>query len=424
MTETHRRTLPAFFAALIAFALAIAIPFCFAQPTHAYAAQTKKIVFKLNGGKQASHQKKTVKKNAKLSVKNLKSPTKLGYVFAGWYTNKKCTKKAVYLYGSKKASKRTVYAKWTPKAYPITYTSSATVCKITDTQNFTSMQSMAIDAKNSRIYVAKVLSDKDYMGLYTAPLNDDGTAGDWVCIYIATDIGHCNGMTLVPQKTGTVLFLTSTTGVIRLTIGEDLQATAASRRFSNYLISGLGYSTTCNQLIMRKRRASVSDKSKMPCYVCAEDGSSMRTVYLYVPSLVTVKAGVFSKTAYSCKPQKWSWQDLCYSDGYVYAVLSDSTGSGHVKRNLVLRYKTGDLSTLKNKAVIDCSDVVVDTFFTYSNPLISGFELEGCDVANSRLFTVANIWSTEKDSESNSYQQDSMQLLSSSDCLEEGEQSF
>ena len=80
-----------------------------------------KIVYKLNGGKQKSGYRKTVKIGKKLSVKKLKSPTRAGYSFAGWYKNKKLTKKASYVRGKSLRSKRTLYAKWTPIRYGIEY---------------------------------------------------------------------------------------------------------------------------------------------------------------------------------------------------------------------------------------------------------------------------------------------------------------
>ena len=63
-----------------------------------------KITYKLNGGK--NNKANPSKYGGTLTLKN---PTRAGYVFKGWYTNKKLTKKVTKLSMTKN---RTVYAKW------------------------------------------------------------------------------------------------------------------------------------------------------------------------------------------------------------------------------------------------------------------------------------------------------------------------
>lgn len=89
----------------------------------AYAANTNsyKIIYKLNGGSQPKKQVKKVKKGKTLKVSKIKKPTRAGYTFKGWYTNKKLTKKAKSVKGVSKKSKRTLYAKWKAKTYSIAY---------------------------------------------------------------------------------------------------------------------------------------------------------------------------------------------------------------------------------------------------------------------------------------------------------------
>ena len=67
------------------------------------------ITYKLNGGKNNKKNPKTYTITSK-SIK-LAAPTRKGYVFKGWYRNKKCTKKVTSI---KKGStgKMTLYAKW------------------------------------------------------------------------------------------------------------------------------------------------------------------------------------------------------------------------------------------------------------------------------------------------------------------------
>ena len=84
-------------------------------------AATYSIVFKLNGGKQASGQVTTIAKGKTLKAAKLKAPTRKRYKFAGWYANRALTTKATTLKGVSDASKRTVYAKWTLKSYNIMY---------------------------------------------------------------------------------------------------------------------------------------------------------------------------------------------------------------------------------------------------------------------------------------------------------------
>ncbi len=80
-----------------------------------------RIVYKLNGGKLPASHKKTIKKNKTYKVSKLKKPTRNGYLFKGWYSNKSLTKKAKIIKGKSSASKRTVYAKWKTRSYTISY---------------------------------------------------------------------------------------------------------------------------------------------------------------------------------------------------------------------------------------------------------------------------------------------------------------
>lgn len=76
------------------------------------------ITYNLNGGKNNKKNPKTYKITSK-TIK-LSNPLKKGYVFKGWYCDKKCTKKVTAI---KKGStgKVTLYAKWAKEKYTITY---------------------------------------------------------------------------------------------------------------------------------------------------------------------------------------------------------------------------------------------------------------------------------------------------------------
>lgn len=76
------------------------------------------ITYNLNGGKNNKKNSKTYKITSK-TIK-LSNPSKKGYVFKGWYCDKKCTKKVTSI---KKGStgKVTLYAKWAKEKYTITY---------------------------------------------------------------------------------------------------------------------------------------------------------------------------------------------------------------------------------------------------------------------------------------------------------------
>ena len=76
------------------------------------------ITYNLNGGKNNKKNPKTYKITSK-TIK-LSNPSKKGYVFKGWYCDKKCTKKGTSI---KKGStgKVTLYAKWAKEKYTITY---------------------------------------------------------------------------------------------------------------------------------------------------------------------------------------------------------------------------------------------------------------------------------------------------------------
>ena len=81
-------------------------------------AKTYTVSYKLNGGKNNKSNPKSY--TAKSATKTLKNPTKKGYTFKGWYSDKKLTKKVTKI---KKGStgNRTFYAKWSKNSYKITY---------------------------------------------------------------------------------------------------------------------------------------------------------------------------------------------------------------------------------------------------------------------------------------------------------------
>ena len=114
------RIVLAIFTAIVALTI-VAMPGQAHAATLAAGSSSYSIVYKLNGGKQAKKQVKKIKKGKTVKVKKLKSPTRKGYTFAGWYKNKKLTKKATVLKGVKSTKKRRVYAKWIPVVYNIYY---------------------------------------------------------------------------------------------------------------------------------------------------------------------------------------------------------------------------------------------------------------------------------------------------------------
>ena len=80
--------------------------------------ETYTITYKLDGGKNSKSNPKSYQVTTKTF--KLKTPTKKGYDFKGWYSDKAFTKKVSSIkQGS--AGKVTLYAKWTPVTYKITY---------------------------------------------------------------------------------------------------------------------------------------------------------------------------------------------------------------------------------------------------------------------------------------------------------------
>ena len=79
---------------------------------------TYKIKYNLNGGTNNSKNVATRKYGKAVTLYN---PTKTGYTFGGWYTNKNCTGTAVTKIAKTYAKNVTLYAKWTVNTYKITY---------------------------------------------------------------------------------------------------------------------------------------------------------------------------------------------------------------------------------------------------------------------------------------------------------------
>ena len=79
--------------------------------------KTYKITYKLNKG---TNNKKNPTKYKSKKSKKLYSPTRTGYTFKGWYSDKKFKVRVKKI---KKGSKGNIklYAKWSAKSYKITY---------------------------------------------------------------------------------------------------------------------------------------------------------------------------------------------------------------------------------------------------------------------------------------------------------------
>jgi uncharacterized repeat protein (TIGR02543 family) len=77
------------------------------------------IDYVLDGGKNSGDNPDTYKATDE-SFK-LKSPTKKGYKFSGWYTDKECTSDKVTKIKKGTTGKITLYAKWTPITYSVTF---------------------------------------------------------------------------------------------------------------------------------------------------------------------------------------------------------------------------------------------------------------------------------------------------------------
>lgn len=79
---------------------------------------TYKITYKLNGGKNSSKNPKSYKVTSKAIT--FANPTRQGYTFKGWYSDKKLTKKVSGLKAGSTGDK-TIYAKWSANKYTIKY---------------------------------------------------------------------------------------------------------------------------------------------------------------------------------------------------------------------------------------------------------------------------------------------------------------
>lgn len=73
-------------------------------------AKRYEIVYKLDGGKNPKDQPETIEQGATIEVKALKTPSKRGYAFAGWYDDDWLDEKATKIYGDKDEAGRTLFA--------------------------------------------------------------------------------------------------------------------------------------------------------------------------------------------------------------------------------------------------------------------------------------------------------------------------
>ena len=80
---------------------------------------TYKITYELNGGKNSSKNPATY--TVTTADFTLSKPTKTGYIFAGWYSDSKFTKKATTTIKKGTTGSRTFYAKWSSYTYSISF---------------------------------------------------------------------------------------------------------------------------------------------------------------------------------------------------------------------------------------------------------------------------------------------------------------
>ena len=76
------------------------------------------ITYKLNGGKNNAANPESY--SATTATIALKNPSREGYIFKGWYSDKKCTKKVINIKKGSSGNK-TFYAKWEAQKYTIKY---------------------------------------------------------------------------------------------------------------------------------------------------------------------------------------------------------------------------------------------------------------------------------------------------------------
>ena len=114
-----------------------------------------KITYKLNGGKNNANNPKTYSMTSRTVT--LKKPTRSGYYFAGWYTDKQYTKKAS---GIKKGSvgTKTFYARWIKEYAATTTATEITSCKATGTGRITikAKAKNRIESDDTKYYLVTV----------------------------------------------------------------------------------------------------------------------------------------------------------------------------------------------------------------------------------------------------------------------------
>ncbi len=91
---------------------------------------TYKITYNLNGGTNSSSNPTTY--TVTTSTITLKSPTRTGYTFGGWYSDSKYKKKVTSIKKGSTGSK-TLYAKWTVNTYTVKYNSNGGTGKMSNT---------------------------------------------------------------------------------------------------------------------------------------------------------------------------------------------------------------------------------------------------------------------------------------------------
>ena len=114
-----------------------------------------KIVYKLNGGKNNAKNPSVYTSSANVK---LAAPTRAGYVFKGWYTNKKFTAKSkIATISKKKTGTVTVYAKWEKVAKP----SKSTLKSVKNSKAGT--LTVAVESvKNVAGYEFEIATDKKF----------------------------------------------------------------------------------------------------------------------------------------------------------------------------------------------------------------------------------------------------------------------
>lgn len=240
--------------------------------------------------------------------------------------------------------------------------------------NIIDSQSMGIDRKNKRIYIAKTDPDNSSLSaLWSCPV-DAASLSDWTLIHVFDnkELGHANGMCCIPRGRGSMLYISRGSKIRTLFIPDAAHPkenfVLGTWECGGFTSKSIAYDTASNKFISRGSLVRQGRQYYLPCWIfdapttepsgTHKVASTVTEFRLHVPTSVKTRSGQFGFDEAWTTPPKSGIQDMCYDGEKLFLPFADTRNSPHVftfpgkglvkrtRRNCIISYSLRSIEQL------------------------------------------------------------------------------